>query len=206
MARKNSCDFCTDHSLTPAEFLIFETVSEYAAMPRSQLLGYVNRISPQYETDFRFPGFLCDDWDGPCESLLAKGILREVNVDFLQLIEKYLLDNPASGPAEPLPQLGEIDLTLEGASLWADFENMVHGYNEEQPWPRAWRWEKTPTLIEIYGTSQAGVEDFVQETMISDEYQREHILSVSNTIMTGPWRGRWWELYKKGWLITVAWK
>jgi hypothetical protein len=194
--------FCGQYGLALPEFFVFESVAECAAMKRSFLLGYAARGLEH------FPNAACHDWgyllqhdwSGSLESLLEKGILRDADGDFLRFIRDYLKEHPAIGPIDPLPELGQIDLTLEGASLWAAFENEFCGYGNDPPRPCAWRWDRTPTRLDIYGTTRNWALRFLRDC---ENFKEVCVIRAGRPTPVGAFHGRWWRSYQSGWRIIV---
>jgi hypothetical protein len=160
--------FCNRHSMELAEYLLLERIAEEFSLNKKRLIQRTKNIFVEAAQSIDFPNFRCDNWNMHCDSLLAKNLFAKINAEYLTYVTDYLVANPALGPALSLPEIGELDLTLQGAALWKEIESNIFGWTSANPKLMACRYDKSPSHVQLFGTDQAFLKHFLEE-LLEDE-------------------------------------
>jgi hypothetical protein len=131
-------------------------------------------------------------------SLMTKGLLQLIDDAALGRIEAEMIAEPAFGPIDGLPQLGDLDFTKEGATFWRQIRRELFEWDEAKHWTGLGDADSE----EFFATSESTL-----RRLIDDEWRRSgrEILSVSDIVEIGPWRDRWWDvIMHQGFRATVT--
>jgi hypothetical protein len=147
-------------------------------------------------------------------SCLRKGWLREIDGPALAELENDLRQDPALGPIEPLPDIGHIDLSREGARLYKDVHRELYGSGvllHVAPGPATPPPDRTAYSDAVY-RHQVSLERFYYRDEQAAAAARKEFLapsgprgvcSVGDPFPIGPWCVHWWERFEKGAYIDV---
>jgi hypothetical protein len=195
--------YCSQHSMELAEYLLVAAIADYFPMSRDRLLSSTACEVGQGWFSSNFPDFHCDDWETHCNALLKKDLLAEIDADYLKSIAGYLQEKPALGPIMGLPENGDLELTLKGAALWKESEESQYGWTATNPRPIGCRFDKTPSLVQLFGTDREFLSRFLEDLLESETDFSGDVISISDPVAIGMWRSRWWETFDNGWMIEV---
>jgi hypothetical protein len=191
--------FLNDNSLNVDEFHVLHWV-HYGASPRTRLL--------------RFAVIGSRGWDGlpscsrnGCEKalglLIDKGLLQLVDAAAIERMKAAVANQPAVVPFYALPDVGAIDFTQEGGSLWHRIDTEAF-QSEDACFGEGEFIEDSGTFrSEFIGTSARVVSEAVEIDLKGKS--SEQILSIEGPFPTGAWKGYWWDVvHPTGFRIVVV--
>ena len=180
----------SEMGLTIHDFNILTTIY-YSSCSRKELVDRTMRRSREASKR----GVLAYSNRSNCgisiDILTHNNIIAVTNKNIIEYIVNHLINHPAYGPLDGLPDHDSIDFTLNGASLWEELSRSAgHGnsitYESECYSDYALRYRCCCT------TKKAVTEKVEARSTTRGGQSICRLISVGGPRYVGPWRDRWW--------------
>jgi hypothetical protein len=177
--------YLASQSLSVAEFNVIH-FAHYASCPPRMMIRMAHAESIGVP-DF-CPASSRADCRDAISCLMGKGLLQIIDDAALRRIDAKLTAEPAFGPIDGLPDLGDLDFTSEGGALWQRINRELFNGNDSDFWTGLGEADTEDTMT-LYACSESTLRQQIDH---DSRFSGREILAVSEIVPIGPWRDRWW--------------
>ncbi len=188
-AAKAWLPFLREQALTETEFWLLDETYMTIAMPPARL---VNWCLKENDGSIDEPRSAVEQ---ALRSLIDRGLLLEIDEQVLGAI-RLLLDRSRIVPADWLPTIGSVDLSLRGAAVMKRWRELVFGH---VPSGVATRTVRGGPQEVVFATDEEAISDFIEVVKTEDNF-----LHAGAITPCGPWCGRWWDVHPCGFACQIT--